>query len=85
MSLLLAECLATAGWVGESAALLAPAVSTCADLGWTRPLLDAGPAVREILRVVRDDLPVTTPDGTDTVRTLGEIRVPIRFLDELLS
>lgn len=85
MSLLLAECLATAGWVGESAALLAPAVSICADLGWTRPLLDAGPAVREILRVVRDDLPVTTPDGTDTVRTLGEIRVPIRFLDELLS
>ncbi|MEU1953698.1 protein kinase [Nocardia rhamnosiphila] len=85
MSLLLAECLATAGWVGESAALLAPAVSTCAELGWTRPLLDAGPAVREILRVVRDDLPVTTPDGTDTVRTLGEIRVPIRFLDELLS
>ncbi|MEU4843242.1 protein kinase [Nocardia testacea] len=85
MSLLLAECLATAGWVGESAALLAPAVSTCAELGWTRPLLDAGPAVREILRVVRDDLPVTTPDGTDTVRTLGEIRVPIRFLDELLG
>ncbi|WP_082681152.1 serine/threonine-protein kinase [Nocardia jinanensis] len=85
MSLLLAECLAAAGWVGESAALLAPAVSTCAELGWTRPLLDAGPAVREILRVVRDDLPVTTPDGTDTVRTLGAIRVPIRFLDELLS
>ena len=68
-----------------SVQMLAPAVSTCAELGWTRPLLDAGPAVREILRVVRDDLPVTTPDGTDTVRTLGEIRVPIRFLDELLS
>ncbi|MGW1743054.1 protein kinase domain-containing protein [Nocardia sp. NPDC001965] len=85
MSLLLAECLAAAGWVGEAAALLAPALSTCAELGWTRPLLDAGPAVREILHVVRDDLPVTTPDGTDTVRTLGEIRVPIRFLDELLS
>ncbi|MGW5387940.1 protein kinase domain-containing protein [Nocardia sp. NPDC003963] len=85
MSLLLAECLAAAGWVGESAALLAPALSTCAELGWTRPLLDVGPAVREILRVVRDDLPVTTPDGTDTVRTLGEIRVPIRFLDDLLS
>ncbi|WP_442941904.1 protein kinase domain-containing protein [Nocardia sp. NBC_00416] len=85
MTLLLAECLAAAGWVGESAALLAPTVATCAELGWTRPLLDAGSAVREILRVVRDDLPVTTPDGTDTVRTLGEIGIPIRFLDELLS
>lgn len=85
LSLLLAESLATAGWVGEAAALLAPVVATCADLGWTRPLLDAGPAVHEILRVLRDDLPVTTPDGTDTVRTLGENRVPIRFLDELLS
>ncbi|MEU1985146.1 protein kinase [Nocardia sp. NPDC019395] len=85
ISLLLAECLAAAGWVGESAALLAPIVSTCAELGWTRPLLDAGPAVLEIMRVLRDDLPVTAPDGTDAVRTLGEIRVPIRFLDELLS
>lgn len=85
MSLLLAECLAAAGWVGEAAALLAPAVATCADLGWTRPLLDAGPAVHEIMQVLRDDLPVTTPEGKDTVRTLGENRVPIRFLDELLS
>ncbi|MFI5715095.1 protein kinase [Nocardia sp. NPDC051750] len=85
LALLLAECLAAAGWVGESAALLAPVVSTCADIGWTRPLLDAGPAVLEIMRVLRDDLPVTAPDGTDAVRTLGENRVPIRFLDELLS
>lgn len=85
MSLLLAECLATAGWVGESAALLGPVVATCAEVGWTRPLLDAGPEVREILRVVRDDLPMTAPDGKDAVRTLGESRVPIRFLDELLS
>lgn len=85
LSLLLAESLAAAGWVGEAAALLAPVVATCAELGWTRPLLDAGPAVLEILRVLRDDLPVSTPDGTDTVRTLGENRVPIRFLDELLS
>ncbi|MGW0182129.1 protein kinase domain-containing protein [Nocardia sp. NPDC003345] len=85
MSLLLTECLAAAGWVGEAAALLAPAVATCAELGWSRPLLDAGPAVLEILRVLRDDLPLTAPDGTDAVRTLSGTRVPIRFLDDLLT
>ncbi|WP_459550065.1 protein kinase domain-containing protein [Nocardia sp. X0981] len=85
MSLLLAECLAAAGWVGEAAALLGPIVSACAEAGWSRPLLDAGPAVREILRVVRDDLPTIAPDGKDAVRPLGESRVSIRFLDELLG
>ncbi|MEU4316933.1 protein kinase [Nocardia sp. NPDC024068] len=85
ISLLLTECLAAAGWVGEAAALLAPAVATCAELGWSRPLLDAGPAVLEILRVLRDDLPLTAPDGTDAVRTLSGTRVPIPFLDDLLT
>ncbi|NEW47705.1 protein kinase [Nocardia cyriacigeorgica] len=69
-SLLLAECLAAAGWVGEAAAQLVPAVTTCAELDWTRPLLDAGPGVVAILRVLRNDLPS---------------ELPIRFVDELLA
>ncbi|WP_280479968.1 serine/threonine-protein kinase [Nocardia cyriacigeorgica] len=69
-SLLLAECLAAAGWVGEAAAQLVPAVNTCADLDWTRPLLDAGPGVVAILRVLRNDLPD---------------ELPVRFVDELLT
>ncbi|WP_083864435.1 serine/threonine-protein kinase [Nocardia brevicatena] len=88
MSLLLAECLAAAGWVGEAAALLASAVATCAEFHWTRPLLDSGPRVVEILRVLRGDLPLTAADGAETagaVRTIGDVRLPVRFLDELLS
>nr|WP_218000525.1 serine/threonine-protein kinase [Nocardia higoensis] len=53
--LLLAECLAAAGWVGEAAGLLVPAAETCARLGWPRPLLDAGPRVVAILRVLRSE------------------------------
>ncbi|MFD6390969.1 protein kinase, partial [Nocardia sp. NPDC060259] len=51
--LLLAECLATAGWVGEATGLVLPVLRTCADLGWTRPLLDAGPGVVGLLHVLR--------------------------------
>nr|WP_231390373.1 serine/threonine-protein kinase [Nocardia sp. CNY236] len=76
-SLLLAECLADAGWVGEATKLLLPAVATCAGLGWTRPLLDAGPGVVGILRVLRVDLPASTQ--------LGDTHVPAAFLDELLD
>ncbi|WP_040772965.1 serine/threonine-protein kinase [Nocardia pneumoniae] len=76
-ALLLAECLATSGWVGEATNLLLPAVATCADLGWTRPLLDAGPGVVGILRVLRTDLP---PSGQ-----VADTELPARFLDELLD
>lgn len=53
--LLLAECLAAAGWVGEATAMLVPAAETCARIGWSRPLLDAGPRVVAILRVLRNE------------------------------
>jgi serine/threonine-protein kinase PknK len=76
-ALLLAECLATAGWVGEATNLLLPAVTTCAALGWTRPLLDAGPGVVGILRVLRADLPASAQ--------VGDIELPAPFLDELLN
>ncbi|MET9029558.1 protein kinase [Nocardia sp. NPDC004168] len=76
-ALLLAECLATAGWVGEATNLLLPAVATCADLGWTRPLLDAGPGVVGILRVLRADLPASAQ--------VGDVELPAPFLDELLN
>ncbi|WP_280253970.1 serine/threonine-protein kinase [Nocardia abscessus] len=76
-ALLLAECLAAAGWVGEATNLLLPSLATCADLGWTRPLLDAGPGVVGILRVLRADLP--------TPLQVGDTELPARFLDELLD
>lgn len=51
-TLLLAECLAAAGWVGEAAHLVRPVAATCAEIGWPRPLLDTGPGVTAILRVL---------------------------------
>ncbi|MGW6426991.1 protein kinase domain-containing protein [Nocardia sp. NPDC055053] len=76
-TLLLAECLATAGWVGEATGLVLPVLRTCADLGWTRPLLDAGPGVVGLLHVLRtqahDEQHHPVLDG-----------VPSHFLDELL-
>ncbi|WP_330227966.1 protein kinase [Nocardia sp. NBC_00508] len=76
-ALLLAECLAASGWVGEATNLLLPSVGTCAALGWTRPLLDAGPGVVGIMRVLRADLP---PSGQ-----VGDTELPALFLDELLD
>ncbi|MBF6298179.1 protein kinase [Nocardia amamiensis] len=76
-ALLLAECLATSGWVGEATNLLLPAVATCAELGWTRPLLDAGPGVVGILRVLRADLPASGQ--------VADTELPALFLDELLE
>ncbi|MGW4091018.1 protein kinase domain-containing protein [Nocardia sp. NPDC004750] len=76
-TLLLAESLATAGWVGEATNLLLPAVATCAALGWTRPLLAAGPGVVGILRVLRADLPASAQ--------VGDVELPAPFLDELLN
>ncbi|RBO84257.1 serine/threonine-protein kinase [Nocardia puris] len=72
-ALLLAECLAAAGWVGEATGMLLPAAATCARLGWTRPLLDAGPGVLAILRVLHGD-------GHTEENTL-----PAVFLAELLD
>ncbi|MGO4616669.1 protein kinase [Nocardia sp. 2YAB30] len=77
-ALLLAECLAASGWVGEATNLLLPVVATCADLGWTRPLLDAGPGVVGILRVLRSDLPATATH-------VGDTELPALFLDEVLD
>ncbi|MEV6136569.1 protein kinase [Nocardia sp. NPDC051990] len=76
--LLLAECLAASGWVGEATGLLLPAAATCAEYGWTMPLLDAGPAVLSILRVLRTEMR-TTPGQP------GETTLPALFLDELLG
>ncbi|WP_054816863.1 serine/threonine-protein kinase [Nocardia arizonensis] len=77
-ALLLAECLAASGWVGEATGLLLPAAAKCAELGWTRPLLDAGPGVVAILRVLRSDMH-TVPEGAE------EITLPALFLAELLD
>ncbi|QIS01193.1 protein kinase [Nocardia brasiliensis] len=77
-SLLLAECLAASGWVGEATGLLLPAAATCAELGWTRPLLDAGPGVVAILGVLRAEMP-------SAAAHTGDIELPALFLDELLD
>ncbi|MFI7664374.1 protein kinase [Nocardia sp. NPDC049526] len=76
--LLLAECLAASGWVGEATGLLLPAASTCAEHGWTMPLLDAGPGVLGILRVLRTELRATPGQA-------GETTLPALFLDEILG
>ncbi len=75
-ALLLSECLSASGWLGESIAVLSPVVVRCAELGWSRPLLDAGPGVLNILRTLRHEMPLG--GGTD-----GQ-EVPRRFLDSLL-
>ncbi|GAA2475724.1 serine/threonine protein kinase PknK [Nocardia seriolae] len=75
-ALLLAECLSVSGWLGESIAVLTPVVIRCAALGWSRPLLDAGPGVLNILRTLRHEMPL----GADVEGR----EVPRRFLDSLL-
>ncbi|WP_433681980.1 protein kinase domain-containing protein [Nocardia sp. CA-119907] len=77
-ALLLAECLAASGWVGEATGLLLPAAATCAEHGWTMPLLDAGPGVLSILGVLRTEMR-STPGQT------GDTALPALFLDELLG
>jgi serine/threonine-protein kinase PknK len=77
-ALLLAECLAASGWVGEATGLLLPAAATCAELGWTRPLLDAGPGVLAILSVLRSER-LSGPEQ------LADTTLPALFLDELLD
>ncbi|WP_433197717.1 protein kinase domain-containing protein [Nocardia sp. CA-107356] len=77
-ALLLAECLAASGWVGEATGLLLPAAATCAEHGWTMPLLDAGPGVLAILRVLRTEMRSTPGQPGDTT-------LPALFLDELLG
>ncbi|MFF2553285.1 protein kinase [Nocardia sp. NPDC058058] len=77
-ALLLTECLSASGWVGESIAVLTPVVVRYAPLGWSRPFLDAGPGVRNILRTMRTQLPlidIGSPDAPE---------LPRGFLDSLL-
>ncbi|WP_405133902.1 protein kinase domain-containing protein [Nocardia sp. NBC_01388] len=75
-ALLLTECLSASGWVGESIGVLTPVVIRCAELGWTRPLLDAGPGVLGILRTMRSQLSL--------VDTGDDPELPRAFLDALL-
>ncbi|MFC9994740.1 protein kinase [Nocardia sp. NPDC127526] len=76
-ALLLAECLSAAGWMGEAIAVLSPVVIRCAELGWPRPLVDAGPGVQGILRTLRTDMPLVTGNAE------GQ-ELPRAFLDSLL-
>ncbi|WP_232850595.1 serine/threonine-protein kinase [Nocardia acididurans] len=76
-ALLLAECLSASGWMGEAMAVLTPAVLRCAELGWTRPLLDAGPGVLGILRALRTEMPFST--GVSEIPD-----IPKGFLNSLL-
>ncbi|MBF6173335.1 serine/threonine-protein kinase [Nocardia blacklockiae] len=76
-ALLLAECLSAAGWTGEAIATLTPAVARCAELGWPRPLLDAGPGVLSLLSTFRNDMLI----GADHAEPPA---IPRKFLDTLL-
>ncbi|MFE6863785.1 protein kinase [Nocardia sp. NPDC057668] len=76
-ALLLAEALATARWQGEAISVLIPVVITCADLGWTRPLLDAGPGILGLLRTLRTEMSLGT-GGSDPQE------LPRAFLDSLV-
>lgn len=75
-AILLAECLSAAGWAGESIHTLTPAVVRCAELGWTRPLLDAGPGVLSLLHTMRNEMLMGTEHSEMTDDTH-------RFLDGL--
>ncbi|MQY17854.1 serine/threonine-protein kinase [Nocardia macrotermitis] len=68
-ALLLAECLCAAGWTGESIATLTPVVVRCAELGWRRPLLDAGPRVLSILHSMRNEMLLGTEHSEITEET----------------
>lgn len=83
-ALLLTESLARAGWIGEAATALAGPVAQCAELGWTRPLLDAGPGVTGMLHILERDLPVSeSADQPAGVRHLGDIAIPADFLTRI--
>ncbi|WP_375335980.1 protein kinase [Nocardia sp. SYP-A9097] len=77
-ALLLTECLSASGWVGESIAVLTPVVVRFAPLGWSRPFLDAGPGVRNILRTMRTQLGLVDLGSSDAPE------LPRAFLDALL-
>ncbi|PSR62686.1 protein kinase [Nocardia sp. MDA0666] len=76
-ALLLVECLSVAGWNGEAITSLLPALDRCARLGWTRPLLDAGPELSYLLHSLRDDV-LLAGEGT------GSFDIPRPFLNALL-
>ncbi|AZZ82340.1 protein kinase [Gordonia alkanivorans] len=48
--LLLTECVAASGSASEAEELLLPILDRCARLGLVQPVLDAGPAVRQLVR-----------------------------------
>ncbi|NKY61500.1 protein kinase [Gordonia rubripertincta] len=48
--LLLTECVAASGSTAEAEELLLPILDRCARLGLVQPVLDAGPAVRQLVR-----------------------------------
>ncbi|WP_067885527.1 serine/threonine-protein kinase [Nocardia vaccinii] len=75
-ALLLAECLAVAGWTGEAIVILTPAVVRCAELGWRRTLLDAGPGVLSLLHAMRNEMLLGTEYSEFTEETH-------RFLDSI--
>lgn len=76
-ALLLVECLSVAGWNGEAITTLLPVLDRCSRLGWTRPLLDAGPELSYLLQSLRDDV-LLTGEGT------GSFDIPRPFLNSLL-
>ena len=75
-AILLAECLSAAGWTGESIHTLTPVVVRCAELGWNRPLVDAGPGVLSLLHSMRNEMLMGTEHSEMTDDTH-------RFLDSL--
>ncbi|MBU3060387.1 protein kinase [Nocardia sp. NEAU-G5] len=75
-AILLAECLSAAGWTGESIHTLTPVVIRCAELGWSRPLLDAGPGVLSLLHTMRNEMVMGAEHSEMTEETH-------RFLDSL--
>ena len=76
-ALLLVECLSVAGWNGEAITTLLPVLDRCSQLGWTRPLLDAGPELALLLRTLREDV-LLSGEGT------GSFDIPRSFLTSLL-
>ncbi|WP_213575852.1 serine/threonine-protein kinase [Rhodococcus sp. USK13] len=75
-TLLHAGCLASAGRIDQAAQLLLPAATTCAQLGLTRTLIDAGAEIVPILEGLRDE---HQQDPSPTAAVL------VRFLTEILS
>ncbi|WP_210755084.1 serine/threonine-protein kinase [Gordonia paraffinivorans] len=74
--LLLAECLAASGSAEQAGNLLVPALRECARVGLVRPVLDAGPAVRELVyrfgTTMRGDVDPTILPFLDRLRVTAD-------------